>query len=94
MPGVELAIFSSYQPTCLQRIFFKVFFKFFKLGLREPLDSYPKLAIGLVNEGRPRVLVSRCSFTLGCLLIAAELKCFFVVLLLFTFLQSNKVYIF
>ena len=60
-PGVELAIF-----TC-KSIFWYVnstyFFKvitdslFFKLSLREPIDSYPKLAIGSVANRRSRVLV-------------------------------------
>ena len=60
-PGVELAIF-----TC-KSIFWYVnstyFFKvitdslFLKLGLREPIDSYPKLAIGSVANQRSRVLV-------------------------------------
>ena len=60
-PGVELAIF-----TC-KSIFWYVnstyFFKvitdslFFKLGLREPIDSYSKLAIGSVANQRSRVLV-------------------------------------
>ena len=30
---------------------------FLKLGLREPIDSYPKLAIGSVANRRSRVLV-------------------------------------
>ena len=60
-PGVELAIF-----TC-KSIFWYVnstyFFKvttdslFFKLDLREPIDSCPKLAIGSVANRRSRVLV-------------------------------------
>ena len=57
-PGVELAIF-----TCKSIFWSTYFFKvisdslFLKLGLREPIDSYPKLAIGSVANRRSRVLV-------------------------------------